>query len=266
MFFLGGLIRSGNTVLSAILNENPNIYCSPLSPLLDHLVLLDNDLRYNEKTNVADWDNEVTKNISAYAKSYYNDKEEPIIIDRHKQWGCALSVTLAVKYITPKPRILFTVRDIPSILASFVTLLKDKDDTFLDKHITNYGLQPYNPQTRDDVRCDFLMNYNGLVQQGLVDLSQALNLGVPIHLIEYDDLVNNGSETMNGIYDFLEIDNYSHNFKNISKVETETPEAFDLPSNIHDVRKELKRISLKPEEVLSPLSFSKYSGLEFWRK
>jgi len=40
IYFLGGLPRSGNTLLSSILNENPSVYCSPISPLLDNLVAL----------------------------------------------------------------------------------------------------------------------------------------------------------------------------------------------------------------------------------
>ena len=31
MFFLSGLPRTGNTLLSAILNQNPDIYCTPIS-------------------------------------------------------------------------------------------------------------------------------------------------------------------------------------------------------------------------------------------
>ena len=34
--FLSGMYRSGNTLLSSILNQNPEIYSSPLSPLCEH--------------------------------------------------------------------------------------------------------------------------------------------------------------------------------------------------------------------------------------
>ena len=36
--FLAGLPRSGSTVLASILNQNPEVYVTPTSPMLDLLV------------------------------------------------------------------------------------------------------------------------------------------------------------------------------------------------------------------------------------
>ena len=36
-YFLSGFFRSGNTVLSAILNQNPKIHSSPISGLIEHI-------------------------------------------------------------------------------------------------------------------------------------------------------------------------------------------------------------------------------------
>ncbi len=265
IYFLGGLPRSGNTLLSAILNQNPNVYCSPISPLLDHIKNLDEDLKLNEKNQIFNWEETVVRNIQSYAQLFYEHRKEPIIIDRHKGWGSANSISNAAKYITNKPRILFTVRDIPSILASYLVLLGKGTDTFLDNHINAMGIYKYGNQTHDDLRCDVLMNYNGLIQLQLLFLTEALQLNLPIHLIEYDDLINEPDVVMQKAYDFLEIEPYNHDFKNITKLEIETPEAGGLPSNIHDIRKELSKVSPSPESVLSKLSLAKYSNLEFWR-
>ena len=37
-YFLAGLPRSGSTVLASILNQNPEVYVTPTSPMLDLLV------------------------------------------------------------------------------------------------------------------------------------------------------------------------------------------------------------------------------------
>ena len=42
-----------------------------------------------------------------------------------------------------------------------------------------------------------------------------------IHLVEYSDIVQNPRETMNKIYNFLELPNFKHNFDNIEKIEKE---------------------------------------------
>ena len=57
IYFLGGLPRSGNTLLSALLNQNPDIYVSPLSPLLNNLLTIEKNLNFNEVTLSVNFEN-----------------------------------------------------------------------------------------------------------------------------------------------------------------------------------------------------------------
>ena len=49
--FLAGLPRSGNTLLSAILNQNPDIYSTPLSPLPTFMWDFANSANNSEQVN-----------------------------------------------------------------------------------------------------------------------------------------------------------------------------------------------------------------------
>jgi len=263
IYFLGGLPRSGNTLLSALLNQNPDIYVPPISPLLEHLSIIDNNLNSHEATLSADFNNNTLCGLKEYVKGFYGNVKESIIIDRNKAWGSKDSIFNACKYITDTPKIIFTVRDIPSILASFVSLLGDSEDNFIDNNLRNIGVKLYGDQTQNDLRCDWLMN--GQVGLGLANLTELLQLQVATCLVEYDDLVNDPQKELNDIYDFLGLPHFKHDVNNVEKKEQENLINAGLPANLHDVRKEVKKVSLHPNLVLPLHSQNKYSGLEFWR-
>jgi len=262
IYFLGGLPRSGNTLLSAILNQNPSVYCSPLSPLFHNLEAL--QAQNNSENNlIADFSANSEQAMRAYVTGFYENYSKSVIFDRNKNWGSKKSMMLAYQFMPNQPKIVFTVRDIPSILTSFISLVGDEPVSYLDNEIRQFGIKPYGRQTQDDLRCDLLMN--GQVGSALVILDEAIKIQAPIHLVEYDDLVNNPQKTLNDVYDFLEVDRWTHDFNNVKKLEVETFVATGFPPNLHDVRPKVDKQSFNPEDVLSSLTLGKYSNLEFWR-
>jgi sulfotransferase len=263
IYFLGGLPRSGNTLLSSLLNQNPDIYSSPLSPLLDNLTVIEHLLNSSETTLSTNFEKETTLGLKNFVKGFYSDIDKPIIIDRNKGWGSKDSTLKAIRYITDNPKIIYTVRDIPSILSSFLLLIENDQNNFIDNNIRSIETKPYGKQTQDDLRCDWLMNNQ--VGLGLAALTDLLQTKVSICLIEYDDLIENPQAELNKVYDFLKLNHYSHDFNNIEKLEKETLEIAGLPSNLHDVHSKIKKSCINPESVLSELTLNKYSNMEFWR-
>ena len=60
-FFLSGLPRSGSTLLSSILNQNPDIYCSPEQSLICDF-LYQNEQYFDISEEYQSWTNESGKN------------------------------------------------------------------------------------------------------------------------------------------------------------------------------------------------------------
>ena len=83
-------------------------------------------------------------------------------------------------------------------------------------------------------------------------------------MIEYDDLIDKPEETMRGIYEFLELDYYSHDFNQIDNKHRETEDQWNL-KDMHHVRQKLEKKSKKPEDILSRSILNKYSNLEYWK-
>ena len=80
-------------------------------------------------------------------------------------------------------------------------------------------------------------------------------------IISYDNIVNNPQETMNKIYNFLELPEYNHNFNKIIKLEKDNDEMFNYPKNMHEIRSTLNKISKDPKKILSEYVINKYSNI-----
>jgi hypothetical protein len=110
------------------------------------------------------------------------------------------------------------------------------------------------------------MQANGDLDKSLLSLSSAFypeNKGM-FHIVEYNDLISKPEETMYGIYKFLELPNYKHDFSDIQKIESDNDAVLGLPKDLHCIRKSLSR-SLTSIDVLSDYIKHKYSNMEFWR-
>jgi hypothetical protein len=262
-YFLAGFPRSGNTVLSSVLNQNPEIYCSPLSPIPDFLwnyeqVLQSSEnIKRNFNNNIID----VGKNIIT---SYYSNIDKKTIIDREKNWATPTNLSLIKKYIDKNPKIIFTVRPIIEILTSFITLLDE--ESYIDKEMKNCNWWVKEYLTKNDNRCEYLMRPGGQIDTTLLSLNEVLKLKNKNNfcIVEYDNLVEYPQETINKIYKFLEISTYKHDFNNIVKIEDDFDNNLELPKNLHTVRKKINKISKDPEQVLSEYIINKYSNIG-WR-
>ena len=259
--FMAGLPRSGSTLLKSILDQNPNIHANPVSPVMELMYHTEEYLKQSEQYLGYPKPKSAYKIISSYIENYYFDREEPVIIDHCRAWSN--NIERIKTYITPNPKIICPVRDIAEILTSFITLVHRNDDqvSFIDQHLIEKGVT-----VDDDNRCQYLMSDDGIVEQALWAQSQAFIKNDTRHLlmVEYNDLVNTPDETMRRIYEFLEMDYYNHNFKNVENNHRENDDQWYL-KDMHYVRKEVKKTSKKPEDVLSPYILNKYNKLEYWK-
>jgi sulfotransferase len=257
-YFLAGLPRTGNTLLSSLLNQNPDIYSSPLSPVLDHINTLDNSIYNNQHILNSDYAYRTENVIRSIIYNHYADIDKPIVIDREKAWGTPHNLQLLKKYINANPKIIFTTRPIIEILTSYILIDNNLIQRMKDKK------WKYNKKlTENDNKCDFLMRAEGEISHCLTTIKELQNLNnkKTFHVVQYNTLINDPQKTINQIYNFLELKHYKHNFNNIEKIENEDTTKTGWPANLHTVRPQLEKISKDPKEVLSEYVISKYSNI-----
>ena len=258
-FFLSGLPRSGITLLGAILEQNPDIYVGATSPVLEFLVNFDNIFKFNKTYHAFPKEDFRVRTISRIPDDWYSDVDKPIIIDKNHGWTGAISYA---ELFSGNIKIICTVRSILEILSSWIILNRKSPDSFIDKE-----LKSLNFALTDDYRCDLLMRKNhGNVEQSLYALKKGLTEHPNcLHLIEYDDLINNTENIINGIYRFLELPIYKHNYDNIEHINLENDLSHGMPE-MHKVKPTISRSENNPLDILSERIIKKYSDLEFWRK
>jgi len=264
-YFMAGLPRSGSTLLRSILNQNDNIHAAPNSPVLELMHYTEKYFKVSEQYNSYPKPRISYNIISNFIDQYYEDIDCPIIIDSCRAWPN--NIEKIKTYITEKPKIICNVRDILEILASFITLInknKNKDQlSFIDRAIIDKKCT-----LDDENRCKYLMSSNGIVEQSLWAFRQAFvkNDKKYLLIIEYNDLVNNPEKTLKKIYDFLEVDYFSHDFENIkNSLREEDTKRWGL-DEMHYVRKKIEKISKNPHDVLPKKIIDEYKNLEFWRQ
>ena len=254
-YFLSGLPRTGNTLLSAILNQNPDIYSSNLSPVVEHI--------WNAQTVATTTENgflsqDLTLNYSKkILSSFYEDIEKPIVIDRSKVWGVPDYFDMLRLVTGKEPKIIFTHRPIIEILASFISILPE--DSFIDKEMKESGWWYKDYLSKDDNRCDYLMRPHGEIDRILLSFNTINKYPDNFCLVEYNDLVLNPEQTLKNIYNFLELDEFKHDLFNITKKEKEIDIDFNLKKPLHEVRTSISRTSVPATSVLSDYVISKYS-------
>lgn len=266
-FFLAGLPRSGNTLLSSILNQNPDIQVSANS-LVSEIFYYGVSLQFSEIfQNFPDYDS-LENYLRSIFDSYYKNWDAKYIIDRGP-WGTENNLNVLENLFGDDIKIICTVRDITEILASFIRLNpKWVDEKIRDEYNSGMRLNNFN-KSSVEIKCETLMSPTGQIDKNLCSLSNLLQNQNKkyLHLIEYNDLVENPQSVVEDLYDFLNIPYFCHQFKNLKKFRVNDIEYDDnfYGCNLHDVKSYIKKSEYKVSDILPENVIKKYSGVEFWR-
>ena len=253
-YFLSGLPRSGSTVLSAILNQNPGIYVTPTSPMLDQLIEnqnIWNNLQTVRANPVPDQLTNITKSL---INAMWQHRPEEIIIDKNRGWGKNMpsSTILFEKEI----KMIATIRDLPSIMASWITLLEKNPNNFLDKRILEKGF-PVNTDNRTaEMWFNMVKDCMDSILQAKKDASNRLLL------INYDNLVSEPLNVLNSIERFLNLPTYKYDIDNIVSVTNDNDLTAWGLRGMHTIRPKLCKTSKDPREILGDMLYNRFVELE----
>lgn len=260
--FLAGLHRSGNTVLSSILNQNPDIYSSPLSPVAEYMWRCHTAKDYLEYERSTQFPHRTKNLLSSMFDSYYADVEKPIVLDRDKNWAHPANINMIKECLDFKPKIIFTTRPIIEIMASFIAI----DISTVIRWMNESPFKPNTALPLNDNLCDYLVSETSQLSRAMLafeSIDNPENEGM-IYVIKYEDLLNAPQETMDKIYDFLETEKFKHNFTNIRKIEEYNEAAAGLPKDLHKVRRILGKSDVRVEDYLTARSIEKYKDLRYF--
>jgi sulfotransferase len=269
-YFMAGLPRSGSTLLSSILNQNPRFYSGPSSPVLGAMFAVEQNFMGNELYHGYPKPDQVREIIGNIPHHFYSDVQQPVVFDKNRAWTAR--VPYIEGYIGQQAKILVPVRRIDEILTSILTMIHRNPFqegqpriNFVDEQLIKTDI-PIN----DLNRCMYLLNDGGIVYESLNAIMMGFqqNVSDKMHFVDYNDLVDNPEKIMEDIYDFLGEEFYDHDFGSISNIHREDDLITYGLSDMHQVRSEVKKTSsppasILPEEILDLYEQNK-RRLEFW--
>lgn len=253
-FFISGLPRSGSTLLSAILRQNPEFYADISSPVQGLVASTINVITGSESNHLIDEDRRKSILRSLF-NAYYESVSPKTVFDTSRGWTAKTSL---LKELYPQTKIICCVRDLPWILDSFERIAAKNT-------LWNAALTDDESRQTVTTRCDALMDVKkeGQVVKPYYFLEEGLLLNPDmIMLVEYEMLCKQPESVMRELYGFIEKPYYQHDYMNVEYDNEVFDKALNMKS-LHTVRKQvswIERPTILPKSV-----WEKYAGKDFWR-
>jgi sulfotransferase len=252
--FISGLPRSGSTLLSALLRQNPRFAAGVSSPL----AMLCGDLLHSMSgsTEFAPFFTDERRRavIRGLFASYYHGLADRVIFDTNRTWTARLPL---LTDLYPNAWMICCVREVAWIIDS------------IERLIRRNALQPsrifnYKPGGSIYARAETLMEREkGLIGLAWTSLREAWfseHAGRLI-LVQYESLTRNPNDVMRRLYEELNEPSFAHDFNNVVYDEPAYDAQLGTPG-LHQVRSKVEY--QERDSCLPPDLFAKYAGVNFW--
>ena len=253
--FISGLPRSGSTLLSAILLQNPRFHAgmtSPVGALFSGVLeqcsagsefgaVIDTDLRRRLLRGLFD--------------SFYADKaDKPVVFDTNRLWSSRLP---AISDLFPQAKVIACVRNVAWVMDSIERLYRA--NPFENTKLFGDAIE------RNTVysRCETLAQRNRLVGFAWAALKEAYygEHAESLLIVDYDLLTQAPDRVMRLVYDFIGEPWFEHAFDHLAY---DAP-AFDQALGVSGLHKVKPRVELQSRRtILPPDLFKQYAELSFW--
>jgi len=252
LFFLVAMPRSGNTLFTSIMNQNPNIACTANSITLeimkDLFLLKETDVFQNYP------DHQSLDNVldSVYV-NYYKNWPQKYIIDRGPVMTTG-NFQLMKKHFKKPFKCIVLLRDLMDVLASYMKWYTENFDAFPNKH-----------GNTDEEKLKYLMSKGGGIAKELEAIKNSFNYPDICYFIKYDDLVQNPQEEIIKIYKFLNIPYFPHKFTNLQQININGILYDDtiVGNNMHKIKTEIKKEYNPYIEKIPQIIKEKYGHIKF---
>ncbi len=251
-FFITGLPRSGSTLLSAILRQNPRFTAGMTSPVGAITNALRIMMTQNTEIRALVDDEARSRILRGIFAGYYSDhQDKSVIFDTNRGWSGRIPELL---HLFPDVKLIATVRDPAWVFDSVETIIRRNP-------IRQSSM--IKPGSNIEARADAMMGNEGLIGGPLGHLKEAV-FGQDSHrlmLIDYRALCVAPDKALGAIYKFIEEPPFEHDFENVEYTQEEFDAALNTPG-LHTVQ---GRVELKERQtILPPSIFAKLSAMQFW--
>jgi len=255
--FISGLPRSGSTLLSALLSQNPALVTSgrssPVAPMILRVSSLMAEGEYAADFHSGKRDRVLRQILDSY---YASGAERRMIIDTHRDWCARLGL---IDTIFPRAKVICCVRDPIWIMDSLERLIVR--DPILSSHLVPIGKRA----TQHD-RLDHLLSTDGVFGYAWRVLIEAFHgpFANRLIMLDYDYLARYPKATLDILTRELGLPAYEYDFE---QVESHDHTAFDQALSTPGLHKLRPKVSFEERRCILPPSVQEnLAGGMFWRR
>lgn len=215
---LSGLPRSGSTLLSSILHQNPLIHAEGNSAVCQLMWDVQESCQHSANQQLIAnnrWDTQ-SEIVGSIFHTYYASVDRPIVVDKCRSWTLPANMEMIRNYLDARPKVIVLTRDIDEIAESFVQLYKRNNKQFSESDLFVEGSEP------------LMRSLDG------VNYAKENNNG-EFFFIDYSSLISDTQDVMDDLYNFLELESFAHDFNNIVNENQENDAVYGL-MGMHEVR------------------------------
>jgi sulfotransferase len=257
LHFISGLPRSGSTLLSAILRQNPRFSAGMTSPLGDMVSSLIAEMSGKNDFSVAISDAQRLAILRGVFQNYYGTGDfqgTEVVFDTGRVW-CSKMPLLAALF--PNSKVIACVREMPWVLDSVERLIRKQP-------LNANKMFHFNPNGTVYSRAEALIDVNGMVGfsfQATKDAFYGEYAPGRLLLLSYEGLTRDPKAALQAVYRFVGEPWFEHDFDHIEYNASEFDARLGLPG-LHTVKSKVS--APKRESVLPPDLFKRFVADSFW--
>lgn len=253
LFLISGLPRSGRHFLTEVINQNPKFFAITKTPLCELVYRQFNMFWDRDRIYQKDLVREETQKMQypflrEYIENFYsNFTNKKIIFDSSSTWHTRYNIWMLKLIYGVEPKVICCVRNMEEIVSSYTKLFDDNKKFFEDSLL------------RDDN--NLIKTYNELWRTKSSSFRNAL------HIVKYDDLIDDHDNTMKKIYKFINQPYYKADLNKIKrdKVYDKVEEINGL-QGLHNVKPGLNKSKINVKEILSEIQIKHWKKMNWWNK
>lgn len=238
---LSGLPRTGSTLLSSILSQNPLIHAEGNSAVCQ--LMWDTQQSVSNSEQIKASKKDVGHNlVKSIPHTYYADVTKSIVVDKCRSWTLPANMSILKRYFDNKPKVIVLVRPLVEIIASFMALRKTNGWTNIEAGLLDDGSEP--------------------IMRSLAGVEWARkNNNGEFLFVTYDQLVDDTQISLDRIYHHCGWQPFTHNLDNIVNRYQENDDVYGLAGQ-HDIRPQISRRTIDVD--LSDELIEKCKSLDEW--
>lgn len=234
IFQVTGLPRSGSTLLMNILAQNPECHVTATSGILEVLLRIRNqwdEIREFKAMDHDESDASKERVLQGLYHGYFSNAEQPVVFDKSRGWSGYPE--FCENILGEKPRMICCVRDLREVNASVEKLWRKTTRI----RQTSMELGAFLQAKTALGRLDVLNGPGGMVGICVNQIKDMATRGYrdSLHFVDYDELTHKPQKTLREIYEYLEMEDFVHNFEHVEQV-TKEDDFVHMFLDLHKIR------------------------------